>query len=143
MLAASTSSIVLPLSHSEADSATVLPPDFIDHKEKGISDQSKGEIDENGEFHCPSTRRGTIESQIHEFAICKLISINGPAARPCTAPGRTGARTNSNGWQIDSGALQPFRSNSGSLAMLAAMRRASKRGTSDGQFKSRDIRTDI
>ena len=29
-----------------------VPPDFIDQKEKGISDQSEGEIDENGVFHC-------------------------------------------------------------------------------------------
>src|ERR1700756_5543432 len=29
-----------------------LAPEFIDHKEKGISDQSEGEIDENGVFHC-------------------------------------------------------------------------------------------
>jgi hypothetical protein len=29
-----------------------VPPDFIDQKEKGISNQSEGEIDENGVFHC-------------------------------------------------------------------------------------------
>jgi hypothetical protein len=29
-----------------------VSPDFIDQKEKGISDQSEGEIDENGVFHC-------------------------------------------------------------------------------------------
>ena len=29
-----------------------VPPDFIDRKEKGISDQSEGEIDESGVFHC-------------------------------------------------------------------------------------------
>ena len=29
-----------------------VPPDFIDRKEKGISDQSEGEINENGVFHC-------------------------------------------------------------------------------------------
>jgi hypothetical protein len=28
-----------------------VPPDFIDQKEKGISDQSEGEIDENSVFH--------------------------------------------------------------------------------------------
>jgi hypothetical protein len=32
-----------------------VPPDFIDRKEKGISDQSEGEIDENGVFHCFSS----------------------------------------------------------------------------------------
>ena len=41
--------------------------------------------------------------------------------------GSDGARTNSNGWQIDSGALQPLRSSSGSLAIFAAIRRASSR----------------
>ena len=29
-----------------------MPPEFIDQKEKGISDQRDGEIDENGVFHC-------------------------------------------------------------------------------------------
>ena len=33
-------------------SCASVPPDFIDQKEKGISDQSNGEIDENGVFHC-------------------------------------------------------------------------------------------
>src|SRR5215813_11252006 len=33
-------------------SCASVPPDFIDQKEKGISDQSEGEIDENGVFHC-------------------------------------------------------------------------------------------
>jgi hypothetical protein len=33
-------------------SCASVPPDFIDQKEKGISDQSEGEIDENSVFHC-------------------------------------------------------------------------------------------
>jgi hypothetical protein len=33
-------------------SCASVPPDFIDQKEKGISDQSEGEIDESGVFHC-------------------------------------------------------------------------------------------
>ena len=44
--------VLLPQSNASALSApSGVPPDFIDHKEKGISNQSDGEIDENGVFH--------------------------------------------------------------------------------------------
>ena len=39
-------------------SCASVPPDFIDQKEKGISDQSEGEIDENSVFHCFPHKRG-------------------------------------------------------------------------------------
>jgi hypothetical protein len=48
-------------------SCASVPPDFIDQKEKGISDQSEGEIDESGMFHCFPHYKCTIRN-IFEFA---------------------------------------------------------------------------
>ena len=80
-------------------SCASVPPDFIDQKEKGISDQSEGEIDENSVFHCFPQYVAVTHSNLIAY------TLNLAGLRSCP-------------FHFAGAAALP------ALAMLAAMRRA-------------------
>jgi hypothetical protein len=68
-----------------------MTPEFVEHEEKGISNQSEGEIDENGVFHCLPHQLGGWHILPHTYSAARLpvrgaarvSTLHTPAARCC------------------------------------------------------------